>query len=415
MIKKLKWISLLCILFFSTMGMCREYTIKTIPNIYKHSPTTYVANPDNIINQSDENDINTQLAILEENTGVEIAVVAVSSIGQDDVRDFGTKLFNYWKIGKNKKDNGLLILLVLDQRQITFEVGYGLEGILTDVTSYRLQQNYMVPLLKENQFSQGLVAGVYAVSQYLLSDTFRSELTEGDQETVSANNNLQSAKYWPMLAIFFAAAVVITVFIPKLLAKNDLKKQAEYVKRCMVIFGFLLFIALPFCFGYLLLSFLYRKYLIRRSVCCPNCQSNRNQEIKAPEKFNHLNEKELLEDQRLKSVNYHVYRCLNCDHIFKQAAINPQFKLCPSCQTYAMMLNSKNILIPATSYRMGENQETWKCANCNYRKKFKVKTPKLAPPITFNGGGGSSGGGFSGGGSSHGGGSSGGGGARSGF
>ena len=68
---------------------------------------------------------------LQEANTSEVAVVALQSIGDNDIDDFATELFTRWGIGK-QNDNGLLVLLILDQRRITFRTGYGIEGILPD-------------------------------------------------------------------------------------------------------------------------------------------------------------------------------------------------------------------------------------------------------------------------------------------
>ena len=82
--------------------------------------------------------------------------------------DFRTQLFRYWGIGQQENNNGLLILLVIDQRRMEFEVGYGLEGILTDAVCKRIQEVYMVPLAKEGRFDDCVLAGVNEVIKILL-------------------------------------------------------------------------------------------------------------------------------------------------------------------------------------------------------------------------------------------------------
>lgn len=149
----------------------REYTIETIPNVRLQDGRQHVSNPDGIISPDDVARINRMLGALEDSLGIEVAVVAVNSIGDADARSFATDLFNKWGLGKKGKDNGLLIQLVTapPQRSIVFETGYGLEGVLPDAISYRLQQQAMIPELKAGRYSAAMTDGVSAVTSYLLS------------------------------------------------------------------------------------------------------------------------------------------------------------------------------------------------------------------------------------------------------
>ena len=89
--------------------------------------------------------INVILDSLQKQTGAEVAVVVLNSIGQSEIKPFATDLLKLWGIGKAKKDNGLLMLFVLDQKKVTFETGYGLEGILPYAICKRIQIQNMIP------------------------------------------------------------------------------------------------------------------------------------------------------------------------------------------------------------------------------------------------------------------------------
>ena len=111
------------------------------------------------------------LSQLEDSLSIEVTVVALPSIGEDIPAEFAHKLFEHWGIGKKADDNGLLILLVLDQRKVTFATGYGLEGVLPDALCFRIQQNEMVPWFRKNDFDRGITEGVRAVTLVLYGRT----------------------------------------------------------------------------------------------------------------------------------------------------------------------------------------------------------------------------------------------------
>lgn len=99
----------------------------------------------------------------EAKSGVEIAVVTLPTIGSYVPKDFAVALFNHWKIGKKGKDNGILILHVIDQRRIEIETGYGMEGDLPDVTVKRIIDTYTIPSFKEDNFQKGHADTVSAI------------------------------------------------------------------------------------------------------------------------------------------------------------------------------------------------------------------------------------------------------------
>jgi hypothetical protein len=109
----------------------QQYTINTVPNPKKLN-NTWVSDPDNILYPDTKRLLNDKIIAIEKNNGVEITIVALNSIGKVNPADFAVDLFNYWKVGKADKNNGRLILLVMDQRRVEFKTGYGLEEILTD-------------------------------------------------------------------------------------------------------------------------------------------------------------------------------------------------------------------------------------------------------------------------------------------
>jgi uncharacterized protein len=163
----------------------KDYTIETIPNVRLTDKYNHVSNPDGIISEPAAAAINTCLQELEDSTGIEVAVVAVESIGDNDAREFAVELFRHWGIGDKQKDNGLLIQLVAgtSQRSVVFETGYGMEGALPDAICYRLQQQYMIPDMRNGNYSSGMLKGVTAVKDYLLaSDYERKIMTGGDRE-----------------------------------------------------------------------------------------------------------------------------------------------------------------------------------------------------------------------------------------
>jgi uncharacterized protein len=145
----------------------KDYTIQEIPMVHLQDRTRYVSNPDGILSPSAVAEMDQILYQLEEKTGIQTLVVAVTGIEGGDCFDFAHRLFNETGVGQKERNNGLVILLSTDERCIQFVTGYGLEGVLPDAICKRIQNRYMVEHLGKNDWDTGMVEGIRAVNEYL--------------------------------------------------------------------------------------------------------------------------------------------------------------------------------------------------------------------------------------------------------
>lgn len=171
----------LCLLV--TLQAQKVYTTRNLPKVHLQDRTRYVCNPEGILSAAATDSIDRMLYALEQQTGIETVVAVVPSIGEDDCFDFSHRLLNEWGVGKKEKNNGLVILLVTDQRCIQFYTGYGLEGDLPDAICKRIQTREMIPYLKDGNWDAGMVAGVRAVCARL--DGSMENDTEEEEEDLS--------------------------------------------------------------------------------------------------------------------------------------------------------------------------------------------------------------------------------------
>ncbi len=155
------------LLLFSLQAFGKIYTVDNVPKVHLQNKYQYVSDPEHILSQSARDKMDALLYNLEMQTGVETAVIVVPSIGTADCFDFSHQLLNTWGVGKSGANNGLVILLVTDQRCVQFYTGYGLEGPLPDAICKRIQTVKMIPYLKDNDWDNGMVAGIEAVCQQL--------------------------------------------------------------------------------------------------------------------------------------------------------------------------------------------------------------------------------------------------------
>lgn len=106
-----------------------------------------------------------QLQALEQTSGDQIVVVTVPDLQGVPIEDYGYQLGRQWGIGQKGKDNGALLIVSRDDRQLRIEVGYGLEGVLTDAQSWVIINQVILPKFKAGNFSQGISDGVAAMIQ----------------------------------------------------------------------------------------------------------------------------------------------------------------------------------------------------------------------------------------------------------
>ncbi len=128
---------------------------------------TYVSDPDRVLALGTVPALNARLDSLDRSGRAHIDVVLVRSLGEVVPKTAATALFNKWKIGRKDTNNGLLMLLVLDQRRVEFETGYGLEADLPDIICYRIQQRYMLEPARASNYDLAVQQGVAAIIRRL--------------------------------------------------------------------------------------------------------------------------------------------------------------------------------------------------------------------------------------------------------
>lgn len=103
-------------------------------------------------------------------TGESVVVATLPSLKDETLEEAAVRLFSQWGIGKKGQDKGVLIMVAVHERRLRIEVGYGLEGVLTDAKSGQIRDQFMVPELKQDHYGPGLYLGAAAVAQLLAQD-----------------------------------------------------------------------------------------------------------------------------------------------------------------------------------------------------------------------------------------------------
>lgn len=145
------------------------------------SPTGYVNDFAHVLSAGTKQTLEDELKSFNQTTSNEIAVAIVQSMGGDYIENYAVKLFEEWGIGKKDKDNGVLLLLAIEEREMRIEVGYGLEGALPDSVAQSILNNEMTPKLKGGDYDGAMTAGVRAIE-----DATKGEYTALVQDQTAA-------------------------------------------------------------------------------------------------------------------------------------------------------------------------------------------------------------------------------------
>jgi uncharacterized protein len=131
----------------------------------------------NMISADAENRIDSISSELERSDSTQLVVLTVPSLEGEDLEGFSIRVAEEWAIGQEEYDNGVLLLVAQAERRIRIEVGYGLEGALTDLQAGRIIDNEIAPYFKAGQFGEGLVRGTEAIAATVRGEYQASEQT----------------------------------------------------------------------------------------------------------------------------------------------------------------------------------------------------------------------------------------------
>jgi len=141
-------------------------------------PIGFVNDFAGLFTSEQKQNLETKLSNFEKETTNEISVVTIPSLQGDTIENFAVELFEDWGIGKKDKDNGVLILIARDDRRMRIEVGYGLEGYLTDAQSFWIINNIMRPNFQQEDYYGGIDGAVGKI----IAATKGEEMPTSDSE-----------------------------------------------------------------------------------------------------------------------------------------------------------------------------------------------------------------------------------------
>ena len=208
LLKKLNFllISLIVSLLFSSSLITFAETTLPSPTNYK-----YVNDYVGILTQDEKEKIISIGKELEDKTGAQAVAVIIDSTNGEPIEEYALKLFRTWGIGQKNKDNGLLVLVAINDRSWRVEVGRGLEGAIPDALSNRVMQSLATDKFKEGNYGEGILNSYSSFSD-LIAEEYNVTLSKSLNITIPKENNLQKAPLFTSVGLLGVLLLLDLIF-----------------------------------------------------------------------------------------------------------------------------------------------------------------------------------------------------------
>ena len=202
--KKLFCLGLLTLLLSSV------FSLSVFAKIEVDLPSTssYLNDFAGVVNTQDQEIINTLAQELDSKTTAQISVVSVNTTKPETIEQYAVRLFKKWGIGQKGKDNGVLFLIASADHKVRIEVGYGLEGVLTDAICSRIINEIVVPKFKQGEMSKGVLEGTQAIVS-LVAKEYGAAIT-GQEADVYNRLHQDTSGVWVIIFVFILIFVFYT-------------------------------------------------------------------------------------------------------------------------------------------------------------------------------------------------------------
>ncbi|GAB1808638.1 MULTISPECIES: TPM domain-containing protein [Priestia] len=181
------------------------------PDIPNPVGDIYVQDFAHLLNDQEKADINQMSRKLDDETKAQVAILTVNSLGDSDVEEYANEAFRKYKLGDKKLNNGVLILLAKKERKIRIEVGYGLEGAITDIKSGEIIDSYAIPNLKNGKYDTALETTYKAVYNQVVKEYDLGK--DFEQKVPKVSPPSDSGVHFTTLQTLLIAAVIVGFLI----------------------------------------------------------------------------------------------------------------------------------------------------------------------------------------------------------
>jgi uncharacterized protein len=177
--------------------------------------TGRVVDDAHVLSPEVQQDLTARLAALEQSTSRQLVVVTLPSLDGADIADYGVGLLRAWGIGQKGTNNGAIFIIVPSEHKLRIEVGYGLEGILTDAMSGLILRERVIPKLRAGDMQGGIVDGTQALIDQLQADPSTAEARAAQAEQAEQAQREQRGRGDPIggiIPLIFIMFIIFSIF-----------------------------------------------------------------------------------------------------------------------------------------------------------------------------------------------------------
>lgn len=225
---------LLALLITATLGFAAP--VQAAPAI--PAASSWVTDTTGTLTSAQRESLDARLAALEKEKGAQIFVLLVPSTDNESIEQYAQRVFDSWRVGRKKIDDGVLVLVAKDDRRMRIQTGYGLEGAITDLQAGRIIREQMAPAFAQGDYFAGLESAVNSLAL----------LAEGEdlppvKTSSSAQYEAEELTWEPLLAILFMAFLM----------------PAGFAAFAGTVFALVVTASIPIALGVGLLAFIVSK------------------------------------------------------------------------------------------------------------------------------------------------------------
>lgn len=151
--------------FFLFTFLCLSFLF-TFGQDYPKKPSTLVNDYAGVLSASQKQSLEQKLVTFNDSSSTQIAIAILKSVGDYDINEYALNLGRKWGVGQGGKNNGVMIVVAINDRKIAIQTGYGVEGALPDVYAKRIIDNDVKPYFKQGDYYAGLNAGTTSIIKY---------------------------------------------------------------------------------------------------------------------------------------------------------------------------------------------------------------------------------------------------------
>jgi uncharacterized protein len=178
---------------------------KAVPELWG----LHVHDEAHILTQTTVDKLEKQLIAYQDSSSNEIAILIISSLEGESLESYSLEVVEKWQLGKKAKDNGVLLLIVVDEHKMRIETGYGLEGVLTDAICSRIIRNEIAPYFRQNKYDEGVSSGINTIIQ-AIGNEYAADEAVSETPLTGKERILIGVFIFGILAVF----TFLALFIP---------------------------------------------------------------------------------------------------------------------------------------------------------------------------------------------------------